>query len=697
MKHQLLVAGAVFCALVMTGCSKEVDGATSVGKPVVMTIQATAENSQNRADYVNDGSKMDFSWRSGDELSVTVNGVADNENCRLSTTESGKSVSFSGNVTTFTGTKGIYAFYPYNAIAYKVVGGDVPATSTATLTLPTTQQYTIGGAISNSFMVGVGTATASGSSIDASASLKQVMSIIKLNITNAPGKVTGVKLKCSESVFPTTATVKLSDATISSPGSLVSELSMTVSDGTSGTDKVISFVMFPTDLTGKDITVDVMFEGGKTKSIKKVGTNFERNIHYVMTFDGSEVNAVQEISIKTLPSKTVYTLGENLSIDDMVLKVTYADGTIKENSSPSTDWIQGFDSSAPAQKQTLTLTLDGKQVAFDVKILPVKVNGDKIVSVIDSDFTSISFPNGIRTVGSEAFSNKNIRTSELLFPASLSTIEKAAFANCKNLKTVDLSKTSVQELPQEAFSFSGIKTIILPTSLRVIGQEAFYACTDLGVIDLHHTSVHELQNGAFRKSGISSISLPNTFKTVGDAVFGDTKNLKELTLPEGSEVMELDAFSLSSIQKIVIPNTIYHIERAFYNCPELTTIETYGTRTTIPSTGKPAVIGNECFNYSPKLAVLSIPESVAEIETSALGKCQVKTLVLPASVKKLAFNAFGNASSLDEISLMSPTMVVAGDNPVPTGIKKIKVPQNLVEIYKQDKYWKPFAEKIIAL
>lgn len=696
MKHQLLVAGAVLCALVMTGCSKEVDGATSVGKQAVMSMQITAENSQTRADYVNDGSKMDFSWRSGDELSITINGVADNENCRLSTTENGKSVSFSGNVTTFTGTKDIYAFYPYNAIAYKVVGGDVPATSTATLTLPTTQQYTIGGAISNSFMVGVGTATASGSSIDASASLKQVMSIIKLNITNAPGKVTGVKLKCSESVFPTIATVKLSDATISNPGSLMSELSMAVSDGTSGTDKSISFVMLPTDLTGKDITVDVTFEGGKTKSIKKVGTNFERNIHYVMTFDGSEVNDVQSISIKTLPSKTVYTLGENLSIDDMVLKVTYADGTIKENSAPSTDWIQGFDSSVPAQQQTLTLTLGGKQISFDVKILPVKVNGDKIVSVIDSDFTSITFPNGIRTVGSEAFSNKNIRTSELSFPASLSAIEKAAFAYCKNLKTVDLSRTSIQELPEEAFAFSGIKTIILPTSLKIIGKDAFYACADLSAIDLSHTSVQELQNGAFGKSGISSISLPATFKIVGEMVFVGTNKLKELTLPEGSEEIDSEAFSLSSIQKILLPNTIYRIGRAFYNCPELTTIETYGTRTTILPMDKPAVIGHECFIYSPKLTVLNIPSSVAEIGASVLSKCQVKTLVLPASIKKLDFNAFGNAVSLDEISLMSPTMVTASDYPVPQGIKKIRVPQNLVEAYKQDKFWKPFAEKIVA-
>lgn len=409
------------------------------------------------------------------------------------------------------------------------------------------------------------------------------------------------------------------------------------------------------------------------------------------------INDIQAISIKTLPSKTVYTLGEPLSLSNMVLEINYADGTIKENSAPSADWVQGFNSSVPAQLQIVTLELDGKQVSFDVQILPVKVDGGKVVSVIDSDFTSITFPDGIRTIGSKAFENKNIKASELLFPASLSTIEQAAFAYCRNLKIVDLSHTSIKELPEEAFLFSGIKKIALPASLEIVGKEAFYGCTDLNVIDISHTSVKELQNGAFGKSGISSISLPSTFRIVGASAFIETKNLKELTLPEGSEVIDLEAFSGSSIQKVTLPNTIYHIDRSFYNCPELTTIETYGTRTTPSPVDRTAAIVSECFNHSPKLTVLKIPASIAKIGISALNKCQVKTLILPASVKALDFNAFGNAVSLDEISLMSPTMVTADYYPVPPGIQKIRVPQNLVETYKQNKAWKSFAEKIVAL
>ena len=79
------------------------------------------------------------------------------------------------------------------------------------------------------------------------------MSIIKLNINNVPAdaKVARVKLMCDEAVFPTTATVKLSDATITNLGAEVKELTMNVADNATGATKAVSFAMFPTHLTGR--------------------------------------------------------------------------------------------------------------------------------------------------------------------------------------------------------------------------------------------------------------------------------------------------------------------------------------------------------------------------------------------------------------------------------------------------------------
>ena len=287
MKINYLVVGCCLFLLGMSGCSTDSTEDTDLISSEMILMAMYTSGPQTRADYTDTGSSMDFSWRNGDATSVVVDGVSGNENCQLTTSTDGKNVPFSGTVNTWSGTKNIYAFYPYSPTGYTVTSGDTPSTATVSLTLPNPQSYTVGGAISNSFMVGAGTATESGGAIDASVGLKQVMSIIKLNITNAPAKVTNVKLKCSESVFPTTATVKLIDGSISNPGTLVNELSMTVTDGTTVTDKSISFAMFPADLTGKTIGIEVVFEGGLTKTITKSGLSFARNAHYVMAFDAT--------------------------------------------------------------------------------------------------------------------------------------------------------------------------------------------------------------------------------------------------------------------------------------------------------------------------------------------------------------------------------------------------------------------------
>ena len=72
------------------------------------------------------------------------------------------------------------------------------------------------------------------------------------------------------------------------------------------------------------------------------------------------------ISIAT-PGKTAYTVGEVLDVTGMEIKVDYSDGTSK--TIPVTAaMVSGFDSSAPADSQTLTITYEGKTTTYDVSI-----------------------------------------------------------------------------------------------------------------------------------------------------------------------------------------------------------------------------------------------------------------------------------------------------------------------------------------
>jgi len=284
LKFNALLVVAFFCSFGLNGCDKDMMETTEPNTDEVQ-MHLSADGPQTRVGYTESGSDMLFSWHSGDEVSTIVEGVVGNENRKLTSSSSGKNVVFNGSVSSWSGTKNIYVIYPYSLSAYNYAGSSSNAITI--LTLPNPQLYTIDGPLKNCFLVGAGTATASGNDINASCSMKQVMSLIKLNITNAPGKVTGVKLISSHADFPTIVNVKLADATITSTSDYVNTLSMDVTDPTTSADKKVSFAMYPTNLTGKTITIEVTFEGGYMKSIAKTGINFLRNKHYNVAFDAT--------------------------------------------------------------------------------------------------------------------------------------------------------------------------------------------------------------------------------------------------------------------------------------------------------------------------------------------------------------------------------------------------------------------------
>lgn len=75
----------------------------------------------------------------------------------------------------------------------------------------------------------------------------------------------------------------------------------------------------------------------------------------------------ESIAVTTMPSKTTYKVGDSLDITGLVVTGTYGDGSKKTEPVTAAD-ISGFDSSVPAESQTLTVTYEGKTATFTVQI-----------------------------------------------------------------------------------------------------------------------------------------------------------------------------------------------------------------------------------------------------------------------------------------------------------------------------------------
>lgn len=78
---------------------------------------------------------------------------------------------------------------------------------------------------------------------------------------------------------------------------------------------------------------------------------------------------LNSIDITTLPAKTVYRLGESLDLTGMAVTGTYIDGSTRQEEVRASD-VSGFNSSAAAASQTLTVTVRGKTATYTVEIKP---------------------------------------------------------------------------------------------------------------------------------------------------------------------------------------------------------------------------------------------------------------------------------------------------------------------------------------
>ena len=116
----------------------------------------------------------------------------------------------------------------------------------------------------------------------------------------------------------------------------------------------------------------------------------------------------------------------------------------------------------------------------------------------------------------------------------ITEIGKNAFSNCKQLKSVKLSKQVVQ-----------------------IDSYAFYGCESLKNITLNGGELVEMD--AFQNNGCETITLPSTMRVVDDDSFTG-KNLKTVNLNDGLQYIgEGVFFSMGKIKNMTVPSSVTHI------------------------------------------------------------------------------------------------------------------------------------------
>ena len=281
-----------------TSCQKEeMNHGIGVDSSLINISFESSENlPQSRVSYTlnSDSSEYDFKWSVGDKVSLMITEPDTTKIFEFVAITAEKTSKFEGLIAPWIGSKNVYSVFPY-ADSYIVTGADDINRATVRLAQKSQTIRLADYKYENSFMV----AAASGASAESATNynipslhFKQVMTILKLNITNVNSDetVTNVIITSTGKVFLPYADIEISSGDIVDgppDNDKEKERSAKVQGADEGVDTEVNMSFFPIDLSGLTMFIQITTEKGprgeKVKTeyfVEKPGLAFKRNSIY---------------------------------------------------------------------------------------------------------------------------------------------------------------------------------------------------------------------------------------------------------------------------------------------------------------------------------------------------------------------------------------------------------------------------------
>ena len=314
----------------------------------------------------------------------------------------------------------------------------------------------------------------------------------------------------------------------------------------------------------------------------------------------------------------------------------------------------------------------------------------------------------------------------LRLKGSLNKEDWTTIKNMTYLCYLDMSETTVTEIPAEAFTNTSIRTIKWPANLKVIGGKAFYNKYLRGHLVLPET-LDSIGPSAFYKNYIDSVSMPHKQIAFANDIFRENPNLTKVEFNSCASYMTNNMFysckklrSVSGMECVktiggsvfagcdslrtvgnISPTMIGN--NAFYACRKLESFDlsqvtsvgegAFQSCHTFKSVHMPNVtsLGDLCFYDCAGLTEVSVGDKISKIPNQAFSSCpSLKTVTLGASVSDIGYYAFRN-SSVEKLYVNSPTPPGVYNNDVFGSTSgTLYVPEYSMVSYKLHDYWSKF-------
>ena len=292
----------------------------------------------------------------------------------------------------------------------------------------------------------------------------------------------------------------------------------------------------------------------------------------------------------------------------------------------------------------------------------------KVTSIDDNAFyystiSSLSLPQGIRSIGNTAFYCATISGNIVLpdslryigedafhavrnahsvyIPALVDTIGLCAFARMPDLRNLVVDSANAKYVSENSVLYNKEKTILLASASDVTGT----LVVPSGVARLDYVSL--------ATSKYSQIVLPNTVRRIGIGAFWQCENLETINIPASVNCIEGGVFAaVNQLCRIIIDSTSTNyklVDNAVYsfNMDTLISHNFASGDVVLPQGVK--IISNNSFTETRNLNSIELPNGVEKIEQSAFQNSSMVRINLPNTLKSIGDFAFGTTALEDII------------------------------------------------
>jgi len=311
---------------------------------------------------------------------------------------------------------------------------------------------------------------------------------------------------------------------------------------------------------------------------------------------------------------------------------------------------QAYTDASSMPNKSLTLTAKW-EVAPDMFIYDEN-DATRIIGVNAYDFTELTIPQGVQSIGDSAFVHCGYLTN-LTIPDSVTVIGSYAFSDCVLLQNVVIPN-SVTSLGENAFSNCWeLKSVVIGNGLSAIESLTFGECKNLMHVTLG-SDVQSIAESAFSECyHLVEVCNKSALNIVRGATSNGRVGLYALNVySEGESKLEKDdngfvIYNGDTVvnyfgenQSVTIPDGIQSInDYAFYRCNTISNVK-------IPSCVE--TVGDYAFAESPSITSIVMEEGVKSIGNSAFAGVWASSISIPNSITSMGAGALPNIETYYE-------------------------------------------------